>query len=198
MGKVIIFNGPRMSGKDEFGNRLKQHFYRKKGKVSINLHHRMMKSSLNELVTTIYGVSLTDWWLRVDDRSLKEEPWDKLDGLSTREAQISVSERVMKPALGDDIFGKMLARTLDIDKFYYLTDGGFQAELRPVVEKFGTDNILVIRLHREGFTFEGDSRSYIENEWFPDVKMIDVKSGQVESTSEEIIKEVEKWLKAET
>jgi hypothetical protein len=192
-GHVVIFNSPPSGGKDTFGEMLREAY---RGKKDTRFVHREMKTKLFYLTCQIYGVQLQDWFERYNVPGLKEEPWEELDGISQRKALQIVSEKVIKPVYGNDYFGKMSARTLreDTKCNYYYTDGGFKEELAPIIDKVGADNVLIIRLHREGYTFEGDTRSYIADSWFPEVKMVDVESGDKAETFEEILKEVtQKW-----
>ena len=59
---------------------------------------------------------------------------------------------------GDDVFGKRLAQSLG-DGCYICADGGFASEIKPLIDA-GVE-VTLIRLHRAGYTFDGDSRSYI-------------------------------------
>lgn len=91
--------------------------------------------------------------------------------LSIREAMIYISEVVVKPRWGEDWFGKERVRKMkNCQEAKWLrnpifTDDScaFVDELTPLIEYLGQENILLLRIHREGFTFEGDSRSYIPN-----------------------------------
>jgi hypothetical protein len=83
--------------------------------------------------------------------------------LSVREAMIFTSECIAKPSFGKDYFGK--ARVDKIlygeNDLYVDSSCGFVEELPPVIEALGQENILLLRIHREGCTFEGDSRTFI-------------------------------------
>lgn len=93
-----------------------------------------------------------------------------------REAMIYVSEIVVKSRWGNDWFGKERVRSMVklennysdangcfVNKDLTFTDdsAAFVEELAPLIEYIGQENILLLRVHRDGFTFEGDSRSYI-------------------------------------
>lgn len=88
--------------------------------------------------------------------------------MTIRQLFINISENMLKPMLGISVFGKLAAKRMCIDTFedygYVFSDGGFDYELMPLIDKFGADSIYVCRLHREGCTFEGDSRSYFTDE----------------------------------
>ena len=93
--------------------------------------------------------------------------------LSVREAMIYVSEMVVKPRWGNAWFGQERVRKMKgydnvLDKFtnhgnLLFTDdsAAFVDELYPLIDYVGQENILLLRIHRDGFTFEGDSRNYI-------------------------------------
>lgn len=90
-----------------------------------------------------------------------------------REAMIYVSEIVVKSRWGNDWFGKERVRKMkgyenlkDIGYFnkgFTFTDdsAAFVDELYPLIDYLRQENILLLRIHRDGFTFEGDSRNYI-------------------------------------
>jgi len=48
-------------------------------------------------------------------------------------------------------------------KALVIPDSGFAEEVFPIVEEFGEDNILLLRIHRKGCDFSRDSRSYLHN-----------------------------------
>lgn len=89
--------------------------------------------------------------------------------LSIREAMIYMSEVIIKPRMGSAYFGK--ARALSVQPNEVFLDDSTAAfdvdgeilcdEVYPLIEKIGQDNILLLRLHREGFDFTGDSRRYV-------------------------------------
>jgi hypothetical protein len=83
-------------------------------------------------------------------------------GLSVRQAMIKVSEEVIKPVYGKNYFGESAAKTLAEGKLNIFSDSGFMEELIPIRNKVGAENILLIRLIREGCTFKGDSRGYLD------------------------------------
>lgn len=151
---VVILNGPPGCGKDTLAKEIN---------VSLNVNLCSMKKPMFELVLSASGISREDWFDRYDNRDLKEEPWVRLGGLSCREFMIKISEEWVKPIFGNDHFGRLACNqcsdTLDI-----FTDGGFQEEFHSIVKEFGRRNVRLVRLHREGITFEGDSRDYIDEE----------------------------------
>ena len=149
---IILFNGPPGSGKDHAADYFKQHGFK----------HLSFKYQLFVETIAFFGVD-EQWFMKgYEDRSVKETPEDYLDGMSRREAMIYVSEKITKPALGQDVFGKLVANEIDPAKNYCISDGGFIDELIPVVEKVGNDNFVLVQLTREGHDFSSDSRRYFD------------------------------------
>lgn len=93
--------------------------------------------------------------------------------LSPRQALIHVSESVIKPLYGDDFFGQEMLKAAESfleTEFVFAGDSGFLSELEPLVE--AGHKVVVIQMHREGCTFKGDSRNYIEQD---DVEHLGIK-----------------------
>lgn len=155
---------------------------------------------------SLHGTHLDDpvaykknWELRFKDHP--EEHYSTALNLSIREAMIYVSEIIIKPRWGDNYFG--VARVKSIKDFESLqtypeplfVDGScaFVEELEPLIEYLGQENILLLRIHRDGFTFEGDSRNYI-----PDgviTNTIDIyNNGTEQEYFDKVQNEVIKWL----
>lgn len=85
-------------------------------------------------------------------------------GVSYRQWQIDFSESFLK-GYSQDIFAKLFVQRNSNAKgrAIVVPDSGFAEEVAPVAEHFGRDNILLVRIHRPGFDFTGDSRSYLYN-----------------------------------
>lgn len=162
MTKIIVFNGPPNCGKDEAVSYLKRQF---------GVHNFSFKTELFRLTQTLFCVTEAQWnsWYT---REGKELPRQELGGKSCRQALIYVSEMVVKPSFGKDWFGKVEAHKLSlIDQDRKMvaacSDGGFNSEIKPLVDTFGADNVHIIRVHRAGCSFAGDSRSWIDTESVP-------------------------------
>lgn len=152
---IIIFNGPPGTGKDEAC------LYFKK----IGFTHLSFKDELFKETFKFFGVS-KGWFMKgYEDRSVKEKPVGqlKISGtpLSRRDAMIYVSEKYIKPKFGNDYFGKKLAEHVTESGLFCVSDGGFEEELIPIINKHGADNIVLVQLTREGCDFSSDSRRYI-------------------------------------
>jgi hypothetical protein len=101
------------------------------------------------------------------------EPWESRKeetipefGVSYRQWQIDFSESFLKK-YRMSIFGDLLALRIHrrfekkIANLIVVPDCGFDVEIRVMYHRFPKDDILLIRCHRLGFTFQGDSRSYV-------------------------------------
>lgn len=177
---ILVLNAPPSAGKDTLADRFVELYeYRKAS----------FKSSMFSIATAVSGISEEDWFTRYNDRSLKEEPWDRLGGLSCRQFMIKISEDWIKPVFGKDHFGKVTADMLENDKSYVFSDGGFVEEIYPLAIKFWYDDIFIVRLHRAGCSYEGDSRSYLPDSRMDNVHSVDVDviEGKVDQTVDQII-----------
>lgn len=158
--KVIIFNGPPGSGKDEATKCLLRHDPER-------VIHKEFKTQLFKHTIDLFDVDKELFFTLYNDRGTKEEPSIHLtlDGTtlySPREALIYTSEVVYKPKYGKMYFGQCSAKELtDPTKVYVFSDGGFAEEVEPIVEVVGASNIVYVQLYRENCTFEGDSRNYV-------------------------------------
>ncbi|ECH0398430.1 hypothetical protein FPC12_07130 [Salmonella enterica] len=153
MAKVIILNGPAGCGKDTLARAMVNMGF---AKETTSFKNPMFNIALAVLGPDAYHEFLDGY----DDRARKEKPEGFLNGLSRRQFMIAISEQFIKPVLGDDYFGKYLAENLpDGDEVFVVTDGGFSGEVAPIVAA-GHD-VRIVRLHRNGYTFTGDSREYL-------------------------------------
>ena len=157
MKKVIILNGPPGSGKDTLAN---------------ELHNRCVadevlsfKAPIFEIAEAVLGHSkFTDFIKLYNDRDCKEVPCEMLGGLSPRQFMIAISERFIKPVLGNAYFGERIAEEVKLmqdGEVAVIPDGGFPSELVPLLRVRDVD-VHVIRLYRQGYSFDGDSRNYIK------------------------------------
>lgn len=142
---IIVLNGPPGCGKDTLAQLL----------TAYGFTRTEFKHDLYVKTAEYYGIPLSVFKERHENRELKELPFKQ--GLSTRQMLIHVSENVCKPTHGQDYFGRLAAaRCAEIEGDIVFSDGGFEEEVKAL-----GDNVMVIRLHREGFTFDGDSRNYL-------------------------------------
>lgn len=155
MSKVIILNAPPACGKDTIGSII----------ADMNQIYgvRMLsfKAPMFEIARAILGDSRFEYFMFLyEDRLYKEEPESMLNGKSPREFMIWISESIIKPEFGNNYFGlRMVEAVKSGSAPAIITDGGFSEETIALIE--AGIQVHVCRLHREGFTFEGDSRNYL-------------------------------------
>lgn len=152
MKKIILFNGPPGSGKD-FGAEY----------VAKSFPNTILDKFANVLKERTHAMYGFPWKKASYYEDCKNEAHEDFYGLSPRQAYINVSETYFKPIHGIDIFGKILASELDKREWdlAVISDSGFVDEALVLIEKYGAENIILVRVHRKGHDFSNDSRSYI-------------------------------------
>ena len=167
-GKIILLNSPPDSGKDLAANCIKE---------LTGAKHCEFKSTLFGVAKGVTGLSHEDFFTIYNDRDKKEQPQPEFFGLSPREMMIWISEDVCKPKFGKLFFGKAAANQIDIEKGAVFSDSGFPDEVFPIADKYGAENIYVVRFNRHGSGFGNDSRDYLQPEDCPEgVNFIDLKN----------------------
>lgn len=162
--KLVLFNGPRHSGKDTAALRCIETF---------DAYHFKMSGPIKAAIKAAFELHDEE----VDYlESIKTFDSSLLFGKSYVNAQISFSEDWVKPFFGTQAFGLLAERHLRkvMDRFpgqglFVCSDSGFDHEAFPLVELFGKKNVLLVRIFRDGKTFEGDSRSYIHLKGVPTI-----------------------------
>lgn len=170
--KLIIFNGPPGSGKDEAVRFLDEFAQEERGvRITVPM---MFKERLYKLASVVYALSYDEVVEYCTDRKLKETPCDAFWGLSPRQAIIRVSEECMKPVYGKDYFGKVCVAdmiktniVIPCNKTFLFSDGGFPDEVNQVINHVGSENALIVRIYRDGHDFSNDSRRYLEETDLP-------------------------------
>jgi hypothetical protein len=154
MSKVIILNAPPSSGKDIAADWIVAKY---------GAQHLRFKDQLYRVAAQVAGIPLTRMVTLASDRDYKDNParFFQVCGkfVTPRQWLIHCSENIVKPLLGKDFFGKSLANSIESD-LVVASDGGFYEELVPVLAA-GHD-VYVLRIVRDGYTFEGDSRNYFD------------------------------------
>lgn len=169
--KVIFFNGPPRSGKDFLMERTNI-FLGDNGLSPISV---AFSDAMYLAISKLYGIPQIQLE-RIKNSSAKDEPNELFFGKTLREVAISLSEEWFKPFHDDrTVFAKVLARELQYipnvyGEHYILIDTGFFDECFAFCEQFGDalDSITLIRINRDGTSFDGDSRHYITNEMIED------------------------------
>lgn len=167
MKALIILNGPAGCGKSTIGNLLDGYGYALCD----------FKDSLISMALEISGISRGDWECRYEsvDASefrLKDLPWLRLGGYSQRQFLINLSENFIKPIFGAPHFGELLKEDLDgfTDPVFVNTSGGFHEELWPFLDDDDW-TVAIVRLYRDGCTFDGDSRNYLHIKGIPEIEI---------------------------
>lgn len=167
-GKILLLNSPPDSGKDLAATCIKE---------LTGAKHCEFKSTLFSVAKGVTGLSHEEFFTIYNDRDKKEQPQPEFFGLSPREMMIWISEDVCKPKFGNLFFGKAAANQIDIEKGSVFSDSGFPDEVFPIADKYGAENIYVVRFNRHGSGFGNDSRDYLQVEDCPEgVNFIDLKN----------------------
>lgn len=155
--KIFLFNAPPRAGKDTYCNML----------VQRNTWFSELKkfaAPIKRAACAIYCNN--DWALfcSFDTPEMKDVKHKQFLGKSCREVQISISEDWMKKFHGDRVFGEILANDIHLsqNEMFFVSDSGFRDEALVLAEEFKPKNVIYFRIMRMGYTFKGDSRSYID------------------------------------
>lgn len=155
-GHLLFLNGPPGCGKDTLGLQL----YRILGDMGYKPYIEKMAKPLKVGGSAALGIPFEEL-----EGEWKGTPIPGL-GFTWREYQISMSEDWYKKQFGPDIFGRLLvsriSRLIDRDVII-VTDCGFNEEIPPVIAAYPRGRIAVIRIHRAGHTYDGDSREWIDD-----------------------------------
>ena len=155
--KLILFNGPRHSGKDAASLHVANTW---------NAYHFKFSAPIKAAIKAAFDLSDEDVLYL---ETIKTTPTPILLGKSYVEVQISFSESWAKLFFGQDVFGQIAERKLTYvanetdTQLFVCSDSGFAIETWPIINTvFGKENTLLVRISREGKDFTGDSRSYID------------------------------------
>jgi hypothetical protein len=181
MSKVVFLNGPPGCGKDTMADSFSRQFYHIKMSAPL-------KVGCYNLFFGVNDYKLSPLELIGQMEIFKEaKVLPELD-LTWRQFLIETSENLMKPLFGEDIFGRIVRDSIKLiqqrgdftKRGFIISDSGFEEEALPIIYEEGAENCVLIRIHRNGCDFEGDSRSYIDLEKYH-VKSYDVdNNGTVE------------------
>lgn len=171
--RVTLLNGPPRSGKDYAGELIATAPAALGLAAGPKVHVDKFARRLKESAHALYGIFV----------GLRPAPHDHFEnrkdaalphffGRSPREVYIALSERHMKAMHGRGIFGRLLAEDLEaefpsrgsgleLDELI-VTDSGFREEAEALLEHLRPSSCRLVRLRREGCTFDGDSRSYLD------------------------------------
>lgn len=154
--KFVLLNGPPKCGKDTAVSHLIPY---------LHFHHLKFAAPIKRMVCALLNISMKE----LEEK--KDEPYHMLQLANgailaeygtIRQLLIHLSEKVLKPLYGEHFFGKVLWNDAKstTEKLFLVSDSGFLPEANYLIDKAGVKNVLVLRIYREGCTFENDSRSY--------------------------------------
>lgn len=181
----LILNGPPGCGKDTIAAKFVE---------TLRFRKLQFKDFLYAETARHFEVDLDKFIHFASDRSLKDsKSLAGLGGRTPREALIHISEDILKPRFGSDFIGKCEVARLEsmpwdsnLPLYVVYPDGGFADEVNAVDSFY--DVVIVCRLHRSGYDFSGDSRSYL---YLPDTQKrlsfdVSLKEGEVQQAVSEI------------
>lgn len=160
--RLLLVNGPPRAGKDTVGAVLQEFF-------PGNVYVTKMAKALKERAHALYGLFAEGEPLRHDAfEAVKDQPSDLFLGKTPRQVYIAVSEMLMKPLHGEEVWGDLLVDDIRLNAqeadLVVVTDSGFAREAVPAVRMFGPVESTLVRIERTGTSFEGDSRGWIRLE----------------------------------
>lgn len=159
MKTVVILNAPPHSGKDTIADLMVRHL--KANKLEF-------KEALYEAMADYYNIKLPVVKNICTNRYFKDtkrSDFSFYTGLTPRQGLIYVSESIYKPKYGVNYFGCKAAEGLLEGVNTFADGGGWWDELAPVVNN--SDQVVICRLYRNGYSFDGDSRDYYNPSTMP-------------------------------
>ena len=176
----VLLNGPPGVGKDTLADLL----------AKLGFQKYAFKTALYMKTAEHYKMDLERFVTLATDREQKEIPHPELalqglPAVSPREALITVSEHIIKPMEGRGYFGEAAKWQCmqDMQRFAVFSDSGFTAEATPLYSIF--HKVVVIQLHRKGFTFDGDSRGYLND--LPNTHKVNLIEGDIQTATEDML-----------
>lgn len=171
--KILLINGPPRSGKDLLARMLEATLM--EDTTMPICHFERFSMPLKRAFAGMMGIGVDSFGVvKGDWEDIKDEPHELLNNRSYRQWQIDFSEVLMKPLYGEDVFGRLFCARIaqyesDWDQKYFMEpiivvpDSGFQIELKSLNKYLPEADWKLIRLHRNGTDFSGDSRSYLQD-----------------------------------
>lgn len=162
MTRITLLNGPPRSGKDAVADFM----FKALPSVIPMKFAKVLKESVH---ASLGLMSYTGDPLSHDHFEDVKDCVDVrgFNGVTPRQAYIQFSEAFAKPLWGDSIFGEWLADDIrmlnrNVRHHVVVSDSGFVDEALVLIERFGADNVDLVRIERPGCDFSIDSRSYLE------------------------------------
>jgi hypothetical protein len=159
--KILLLNGAPRSGKDTVSIMLKT-------LSASSVHQEKFALPIKLAAPLIYGVGRDRWENEFDTPRNKDLACEEFFGKTPREVQIAMSEDLLKPLHGKEIFGELLSRRIKsvqqrgMLECAVVSDSGFYHEAKEIIDTFGADNVQLWRILREGCDFSRDSRTHVD------------------------------------
>lgn len=187
--RIVILNGPRGSGKDYIANLFSE------GR-SDAFHLKF--SSVLKLVTSL-GLGMEE---AVLEGIKTEHVFGPDSDMSYVDLQIAFF-KWLADHYGDEVLGRFAMQelkdtstlrsiqdpTLTRHTFIF-SDGGRPSEIEWVVNRMPPKHVLLVHLYREGHTFDGDIRQYVD---LDGVETIDLTNEGTEQSAKEIVADLHEW-----
>lgn len=157
--KYTFINGPPGSGKSTLAELLCTN--------DTSIYRESFAQPIRDMMYAVFypEEGPISYSLDLRDGDAKRSIIPHTNGITNRMAMISFSEKWMKPSFGEDIFGRLALDRCKLQEDFYsrflFDDSGFAPEAQVMIAEEPISDFLLIHLHREGTSFEGDSRSYI-------------------------------------
>ena len=207
MKKIFLFNGPPGSGKDTAANIIEDllddvYLYKMAYPLKESCHKLLgLTGSLEELEYLkehVLEFSLPRDFVEHNktlQKPLKiEVATHEQCQITLRQLYIHISENLMKPLFGPEIFGKLAVKyiTQNDSKYVAISDCGFKSELEPLLKTFDLEDFILIKLYRNGKSYVNDSRNYIN---IPEIQTIELNNNgsilDLKTTLQDIIRDTE-------
>ena len=152
MTQLILFNGPPGCGKETVVRELTPY---------LKFTHLKFAAPIKRMACGLLNCDMR--WLEAN-KDTYIMPLGYNCKVTLRQFLIDLSEKFFKPLYGNDVFGNILWTEAKnaANKHVLVSDCGFNSEVDRVVHSAGRANCIIVRIHRNGHTFSGDSRSYLD------------------------------------
>lgn len=172
--KILLINGPPSSGKDTLARAIYDYFY--ENPEQPECHFDRFSMPIKNAFSGMVGAKIDQFGAVRGWEDIKDTPVDYLNGKSYRQWQIDFSEHFMKPLYGEDCFGRLFCERIERlrdngdlgfnhnyveESLIVVPDSGFQIEVDTIEKLLPNDEVLLLRLHRNGTSFDNDSRGYV-------------------------------------
>jgi len=151
MRTLVLVNGPPGCGKDTF---------------AAMVAAKLPRTRVDKFATYLKELTHRVFELSVPSNAfegIKDTPNARFWGVTPRQAYIALSEKFIKPLLGEDFFGRYVSQKFRMDRgseTFVISDSGFPEEAAALIEDFGLEHSVLVRMYRKGCSFKNDSRFY--------------------------------------